>query len=250
MIFVQQLCVILQYHENNKAITFYYLAKQTLHNPTPQLGLIVIFLYIDIELLHVLYSRNTNTQETQLFRYERLLTSWLLSSVLRHEERDTQFLKVFHIILCKQNSNARHISWSFRSFIFAGQDPKNLTICLNDRNPNFSTLWSELNFYCLSTWPKSTFQLLTPWQRTQFSSKSSVFHGPKSTPNCLVGPHKRAPHPVVFKISVGRDLLNSMVRLQLLNTMVLIQLHNIMVGTQLLNYLPLRPTTPMSVHLN
>ena len=31
-------------------------------------------------------------------------------------------------------------------------------------------------------------------------------------------------HPVVFKISVGRDLLNSMVRLQLLNTMVLTQL--------------------------
>ena len=35
---------------------------------------------------------------------------------------------------------------------------------------------------------------------------------------------KRAAHLVVFKISVGRDLLNSMVRLQLLNTMVLTQL--------------------------
>ena len=48
------------------------------------------------------------------------------------------------------------------------------------------------------------------------------------------GPHKRAAHSVVFKISVGRDLQNSMVRLQLLNTIVLTQFLNIMVRTQLL----------------
>ena len=35
---------------------------------------------------------------------------------------------------------------------------------------------------------------------------------------------KRSAHLVVFKISVGRDLQNSMVRLQLINTMVLTQL--------------------------
>ena len=100
---------------------------------------------------------DSNTQATPLIRHERLLTSWLLSSGFRYEERETQFLKVFRIILCSQNSNARHISWSFRSpFIFAGRDPKNLTVCLNSRNPKFSTPWSELKFYCPSTWLKST----------------------------------------------------------------------------------------------
>ena len=88
---------------------------------------------------------DSNTGTTPLFRYERL-TSWLLISVFRHEERDT-ILK----------------------------------------------------------------------------SLSSTFYTNK-TPKSLVGPHKRAAHPVVFKISVGRDLQNSKVRFQLLNTMVLTQL--------------------------
>ena len=34
---------------------------------------------------------------------------------------------------------------------------------------HLSTPWSELNFNCLLTWPKSTPNSSTPWQRTQFS---------------------------------------------------------------------------------
>ena len=84
---------------------------------------------------------------------------WLLTSEFASSTRGERgtILRVFRIILYKQNSNARHISWSSRSpFIFVGRDPKNLIVCFNGRNPNFSTPWSELNFYCPSTWPKST----------------------------------------------------------------------------------------------
>ena len=42
--------------------------------------------------------------------------------------------------------------------------------------------------------------------------------------DCTIWPHKRAVHPVVFKISSGRNLHISMVRLQLLNTIVFTQL--------------------------
>ena len=58
---------------------------------------------------------------------------------------------------------------------------------------------------------------------TNVKSLSQSFYTNK-TNKCLVGPHKHAAHPVVFKIFVGRYLLNSMVRHQLLNTMVLTQL--------------------------
>ena len=67
--------------------------------------------------------------------------------------------------------------------------------------------------------------------------------------DCAIWPHKRAAHPVVFRISVGRDLQTSMVILQLPNTMVLIQLLNIRVGTQLCNCLSLRQTTQLSVYM-
>ena len=126
-----------------------------------QYALFNVLLYSHINHKRYTYAKtqsaDSNTQATSLFRYERLLTSWLLSSVLRHEERDTQFLKVFR---------------------------------------NHSTLTNSIE------WLRKTFK----------------------TTKCLVGPDKRAAHPVVFKISVGRDLQNSMVKLQLLNTMVLTQL--------------------------
>ena len=58
--------------------------------------------------------------------------------------------------------------------------------------------------------------------------------------DCTIWPHKCAAHPIVFKVSVGRDLQNSKVRLQLLN---------IMSRTQILNCLPLRQITPVSVYM-
>ena len=67
--------------------------------------------------------------------------------------------------------------------------------------------------------------------------------------DCTICPHKRAVHPVVFKISVDRDLQNSTVRLQPLNTMVLTQFLKIMVGTQLPNCLPLRQTNRLSIYM-
>ena len=73
-----------------------------------------------------------------------LLTSEFGSST--RGERHTILKSLsYHTMLKKTNSNARHISWGFRSpFIFAGWDPKNLTVCRNGRNPNFSTLCLEL----------------------------------------------------------------------------------------------------------
>ena len=128
------------------------------------------------------------TRATPLFRYERLLIPWLLSSVLLHKVRETRFLNVFRIILCLQNSNSRQIPYSFRyPFNFTGRNLKNLTVCLNARNPNFSTPWSERNFYCLHGLSQLSnsrlygreFNSLCPKGET----KSSVLHGPMSTPN-------------------------------------------------------------------
>ena len=124
----------------------------------------------------------------QVRTFINFLTSEFGSST--RGERETQFLKVFRIILCWQNSNTRHISWSFRSpFLFAGRDPKNLTVCLNGQNQNFSTPWSELNFYCPSTWPKSTTNSTGPHSITNWTGPHSTTNssGPQPRPNstCL-----------------------------------------------------------------
>ena len=68
----------------------------------------------------------------------------------REWERETILKSLsYHTILTKLKCSAHLVD----------RDQKNLTVRLNGRNPNFSTPWSELNFYCLSTWPKVDYQL-------------------------------------------------------------------------------------------
>ena len=105
---------------------------------------------------HFNHNRDTNTfpnakHSTKHRRLRCSGTNGLLITWLRFFDtrRETQFLKVFrnHTIV-NNTPNVRHISWSFKSqFISGGREPKNSTVCLNGRNPDYST----------------------PWQRTQFS---------------------------------------------------------------------------------
>ena len=56
--------------------------------PFPFLGFIMAMCCIAISLKNFIHMQKH--RRTPSFRYERLLTSWLLSSVLQHEERETQ----------------------------------------------------------------------------------------------------------------------------------------------------------------
>ena len=89
---------------------------------------------------------------TQLFRYERFYK--LLISVLRLEERDTNFYYADHAMLTIPN--ARRILLSLRSLSVEIcetptqrqlylQRPKSNSQ-LNGRIPNYSTPWSNVNF--------------------------------------------------------------------------------------------------------
>ena len=82
-----------------------------------------------------------------------LLISWFQFIDSR---RETQFLKsLSKSYYANPTPNVRHISWCLRSqFISAGRDPKNSTLRLNGRIPNYSTQWHELN--CLPPWSNVT----------------------------------------------------------------------------------------------
>ena len=111
-----------------------------------------------------------------------LLTSDFSSSI----RKERQFLRVFpnHTMLTSP-PNVRHILWCFRSqFIFAGRDPKNLTIAATVGNS-------------------------TQWQRTQFSTPMAE----TQLSACMV-------QYQILNCMVGLQLLNTMVGPQLLNTMV------------------------------
>ena len=133
---------------------------------------------------------NIKHGRTLFFRYEHLLNSDFFDTT-----RERQFLKVFRIIRCKQNSNARHISWSFRSqFIFAGRYPKNLTVCLNCRNPNYSTPW-QITQFSMPQWQRQKFSACLAYSKLQklalfqnlqiletIASEHDVIHTPVSFP--------------------------------------------------------------------
>ena len=134
--------------------------------------------------------------KTQADSFVQIRTVYsLLSSLLRHEERDT-ILKSLSSLY--NTPNVRHITWFFRSqFIFAGRDPKNLTVCLNGRNPNYSTPWSELNSKAENSilcpnGRNSNVRMHGPISNPQLRLSASMaenttdcLHGPKSTPNWL-----------------------------------------------------------------
>ena len=110
-------------------------------------------------------------------------------------------------------------------------------------------LYNHINNNCANTYAETQADsntqvtLLFRYEHLLTSEFGSLIQGKRDNSyyaDCTIWPHKRAAHPIVFKISVGRDLQNSMVRLQPLNTRILIQL---------LNCLPLRQTTPMSVYM-
>ena len=100
-----------------------------------------------------------------------LLITWLW---FFDTKRETQFLKVFcnHTMLTTPPPNVRHISWSFRSqFVSAGRDQKNSTVCLNVRNPNYSTPWQRTQFSaCMVQSQILNCNCLPQWQRSQLSA--------------------------------------------------------------------------------
>ena len=123
---------------------------------------------------HVVYYTytNANTQykymykyrKTLLFRYE--LFYWLLSSVLRHEERDT-------ILTMLTIPNARRILWCLRSL--SVEICKTPTTCLNGRELNsLCPTGRELN--CLPAWSNVNSQL-TLFQNPQILRTISPGHG-------------------------------------------------------------------------
>ena len=104
-------------------------------------------------------------RQTLLFRYERFYQ--LLSLVFRHEERHV----IHNHTMLTPIPNVRHISWCFRSqFISTGRDPKNSTLRLNGRIPNYSTPWSNLNFQL------ALFQ--NPQILRTISSRHDIIHTP------------------------------------------------------------------------
>ena len=102
---------------------------------------------------------------------------YLLTSVLRHEERDT-------ILTMLTIPNARHISRCLRSqFISVGRDPEISTLRFNGRIPNYSTPWQKLN--SLPPWSNLNSHL-TLFQNPQIlrtiSSGHDVIHTPVPFP--------------------------------------------------------------------
>ena len=162
----------------------------------------------------------SNTQATLLFRYELFINFWLR---LFDTRRETQFLKVFRLIICKQHPQSfaylviqSHFlnSWSDSNFSTSLPDPTShhhgrtptSTACHWGWQPNclptVSTVNSQLQLsdsmtdnptVCLLC-PQSTpnFNCLTQWQTTQLSAYSVHSQLPTSTvwlngrqPNCL-----------------------------------------------------------------
>ena len=69
---------------------------------------------------------DSNTQATPLFSYEHLLTSWILTSVLRPEERKTIFKNLsYHTMLTKLKRSAHLVKFWF-SFHFRWLGPEKL----------------------------------------------------------------------------------------------------------------------------
>ena len=95
----------------------------------------------------------------------------LLTSVLRHEERDTSLKSLSLSYYVNNTPNVRHISWCFRfQFIFAGWDQKNVTAAATAKN---STV---------------------------------CFHGPMSTFNSMVGLLNTMVGPQLLNTMVGPQL--------------------------------------------
>ena len=112
-------------------------------------------------LLHIhyifKYSQIQNTGELCCSGTNAFINFWLLSSVLWHEERDTILKSLSYHTMLTTPPNIQHILGCFRSqFIFAGQDPKNLTAAATIENSTlwqrtpFSAQWQKLN--CLPAW--------------------------------------------------------------------------------------------------
>ena len=124
--------------------------NQTLHNLSANLIdlLYNLALYSHINHKRYTYAKtlaDSNIQPTPLFRYERLLTSWPLSSVLRHEERERHII-LNHSILTKLKHSAHLVVFK----ILVGRDLQNSMVRLQLLN---TIVLTQLQ---LSTWPKST----------------------------------------------------------------------------------------------
>ena len=84
-------------------------------------------------------------------------------------------------------------------------------------------IYANTNTGGLKYTPDSVVQIRTVLLTSDFVSSTRGKRLNSYNPDHTIWPHKHAAHHVVFKISVGRDLQNSMARLQLVNTMVGIQ---------------------------
>ena len=107
-----------------------------------------------------------------------------MTSVHRHEKRDTILKSLSLSYYANPTSNVRYISWCLRfQFISASRDPKNSTLRLNGRIPNSHLNGRNSNF-CLHG-PISTFNWLflqNPQILRTISSGHDVIHTPAPFP--------------------------------------------------------------------
>ena len=93
---------------------------------------------ISITTVDIHMQKHRRTQIHKRLRCSGTNVYWLLD-FFRHKERERQFLKVFRIILCRQNSQ---LSGRTPTSQQHGRNSTSI-VCLNGRQPN-----------CLFTWPK------------------------------------------------------------------------------------------------
>ena len=97
---------------------------------------------ISITTVHIHMQKH---RRTLLFRYEPFIN--FLTSVRRHEERDTILKNLLYYTMLTTSFNGRNpTQWQELNFRLPWS---NLKIPTAWSNPNFSIPWSELNFYCL-----------------------------------------------------------------------------------------------------
>ena len=142
--------------------------------------------------IDLLYSHNDNTSRNRRMQIQvgsvvQVRTVYkFLTSVLRHEERDKSLSQSYY---ANNTPNVQHIPRSPRSqFIPAGRGIKNSTVCLNGRNPNYTTPWSELKF--LTPWSELNWIFFKNPPNTQpISSGHDIIHTPAPFPVwCLLWP--------------------------------------------------------------
>ena len=96
---------------------------------------------IQITLYTIGRLKYTGDSVVQVGTFINFLTSEFGSST--RGEGDTILRSLSYHTMLKKTQTLGTSRGVFKSpFIFAGRHPKNLTVCLNSRNPNFPTPWS------------------------------------------------------------------------------------------------------------